>query len=467
VDIGADESDLRLWRPEPRHSLVVRVAPDGDDANDGATWGHSKRTIQAGINAVSGDGEVWISAGVYHESLSIGGSVRLLGGFIGTEGGADERDPHAHLTAVDADGDSSVIIAAGTTARAVVDGFTIRDGRGALVPATPSARRTGGGIQILDGFMTVSNNIIENNAATDGGGISVGTAAHPAAGVGPLITHNTIRLNTSTGAGGGISVRGAARIRNNRLESNNSGSGGAAAIYVPSALYPVDFTANTVVRNKAMEGAGLWVYGPRIAVSNNLFDGNWSETLGGGIYVSDAASLWNNTVVRGKGSLGGGIFCDATRPQPTLRNNIVALNSSGVWADAGFNRAFANDVFGNTGANFDGPSGDLTATQGNLSADPLFVNPAADDFHLTAHSPCVDAGTAIGNEAMDLDGAPRTVGGSVDIGAYEYQGGTAPPPALDARAALQIAGGLAPGGSEGGEISLMDAVRLAISAAHP
>jgi hypothetical protein len=202
-------------------------------------------------------------------------------------------------------------------------------------------------------------------------------------------------------------------------------------------------------------------------VSNNLFDGNWSETLGGGVYVSNGASLWNNTVVRGKGSLGGGIFCDATRPQPTLRNNIVALNSSGVWANAAFTGASTNDVFGNTGANYDGPSGDLTATQGNLSADPLFVNPAADEFHLTAHSPCVDAGTAIGNEAMDLDGAPRFVGASVDIGAYEYQGGTAPPPAVDPRAALQIAGGLASGGSDAKQISIVDAVRLAISAAHP
>lgn len=65
-------------------------------------------------------------------------------------------------------------------------------------------------------------------------------------------------------------------------------------------------------------------------------------------------------------------------------------------------------------------------TNGNQTAEPLFVNAAAGDFHQLAGSPTIDAGVAdqlIG--ATDLDGAPRSqppcIGGAPvpDIGAYE------------------------------------------------
>ena len=65
-------------------------------------------------------------------------------------------------------------------------------------------------------------------------------------------------------------------------------------------------------------------------------------------------------------------------------------------------------------------------TNGNQTAEPLFVNAAAGDFHQLAGSPTIDAGVAdplIGG--TDLDGNPRSqppcIGGAPapDIGAYE------------------------------------------------
>src|SRR5690606_38607828 len=61
---------------------------------------------------------------------------------------------------------------------------------------------------------------------------------------------------------------------------------------------------------------------------------------------------------------------------------------------------------------------------GNIDADPLWLDPAAGDFRLGAASPCINAGD---NSAVpagittDLAGLPRFVG-IVDMGAYEYQG---------------------------------------------
>ena len=62
VDIGADESD-GTDPPVAAHA-IVRVSPEGDDANDGSSWTLAKRTVQAGIDAASAQGgEVWVKAG--------------------------------------------------------------------------------------------------------------------------------------------------------------------------------------------------------------------------------------------------------------------------------------------------------------------------------------------------------------------------------------------------------------------
>jgi hypothetical protein len=51
--------------------------------------------------------------------------------------------------------------------------------------------------------------------------------------------------------------------------------------------------------------------------------------------------------------------------------------------------------------------------------NPLFV---AGSLRLQSNSPCINAGNnSYVTSATDLDGNPRIMGGSVDIGAYEYQ----------------------------------------------
>jgi hypothetical protein len=56
----------------------------------------------------------------------------------------------------------------------------------------------------------------------------------------------------------------------------------------------------------------------------------------------------------------------------------------------------------------------------------LFVDPAANDYHLKAGSPAIDSGTDLSADVtLDIEGRARPAGSAFDIGAYEYPGGVA------------------------------------------
>jgi hypothetical protein len=65
----------------------------------------------------------------------------------------------------------------------------------------------------------------------------------------------------------------------------------------------------------------------------------------------------------------------------------------------------------------------LPSGPGNITNAPLFVGTNVwSDFRLQTGSPCINSGkniVAVG--PTDLDGNPRIVGGTVDMGAYEFQ----------------------------------------------
>jgi hypothetical protein len=59
--------------------------------------------------------------------------------------------------------------------------------------------------------------------------------------------------------------------------------------------------------------------------------------------------------------------------------------------------------------------GAITVGGNSLTGNPLFINPAEDDYHISPVSPAIDAGTDAGVMA-DMDGEPRPLDASFEIG---------------------------------------------------
>jgi hypothetical protein len=128
----------------------------------------------------------------------------------------------------------------------------------------------------------------------------------------------------------------------------------------------------------------------------------------------------------GKGVGGGAYYC-------TLNNCTLVGNSAGVDSDAvggAYYCTLNNCVsFGNiSGSACDDCDAPGRLVGGNnWVGDALFVQYAAGNLRLQSNSPCINAGNnsyltnSYFTNWYDLDGNLRIVGGTVDIGAYEYQ----------------------------------------------
>ena len=150
-------------------------------------------------------------------------------------------------------------------------------------------------------------------------------------------------------------------------------------------------------------GGGAYVYNSELSTLNNCtLHGNAAAENGGGAVQS---TLINCTLGGNSAYFGGGVM------YANLKNCIVYFNTANEWPN---HWACTLDYCCTT---------PLPTGAGNFTNAPLLVNIAGGNLRLQAASPCVNAGNnAYVSVATDLDGNPRIVSGTVDIGAYEFQG---------------------------------------------
>jgi len=294
------------------------------------------RTIQEAINGSRPGDTIIVAPGVYRlppENIIIDKESLTLK----SAGGAAE-------TIIVGRGNSSVITLL-EGSRAVIDGFTITS-----VKDIDTSVIRGGGIYCAPSSSPVIiNNIITGNNAVYGGAIYCDRSSSPA------IINNVISKNKATGIGGGIySFQAAPNINRNRLVENES----------------------------ADSGGGIFCNRDSSRITNNIIWKNKAK-IGGGISCDRAyATVINDTITANMAVHGGGIFVDSGSVR--IINLILWQNEDDLYLKE-LSPASRPD-HSNIG------DGDLRGVNGNISADPLFVDPENGDFRLQPGSPCINSG---------------------------------------------------------------------------
>ena len=373
-------------------------------------------TIQAGINAAAKGDTVLVAPGRYTENINFMGKAIT----VKSSGGAK-------VTIIDGGGAGSVVtFSSGELRSSVLRGFTITNGHASF---------GGGGIEISSASPTIAGNVVENNKACDGDGIEVNFGS-------PMIRGNRIVGNIQSGCsggtgGGGIEIGGAAsaQVIGNLIENNNAGDGDGGGISLFAAGTPTIMNNTLKGNTNVSTGGAISMFNDSDAVVvQNLFIEN-SSPQGGAVYYlvpsgANGPTLINNTFFGNTASTGMGsaIYANDFNVPSHLYNNIIDGVSGQTAVYCGnLNSStpplfFNNDVFASGGTNYGGICSDQTGSNGNISANPLFVKAPA-NLRLQSGSSAINAGTTSAPDlpSKDLAGKPRIINGTIDIGAYESQ----------------------------------------------
>lgn len=261
----------------------------------------------------------------------------------------------------------------------------------------------GGGYYCVNliSFYGLTNCVLAGNTANYGGGADGGGYGNgPSLLLTPLV-HCTLTGNFATNTGGGAIQ---CTLEGCLVFGNLSDFAGAGAAYaILNGCMVLSNTAMASVpdpRNPVSGGGGAY----SCTVTNCVLADNFATTNGGGAFQS---TLVNCTVTANTAAVGGGVF------DSTSRNSILYYNDGGDYNPA--SSQYPLDYCCTPVPVADGIR--------NITNAPQFVDSADGDFHLQAESPCINSGenAYIAGTATDLDGDPRIQGGTVDIGAYEYQ----------------------------------------------
>ena len=205
------------------------------------------------------------------------------------------------------------------------------------------------------------------------------------------------------------------------------GGGAATCVYLTNNAVLIGFTLTNGVASYT--GGGAYCETNAMLI-NCVLKGN-SGGGGGGAY----GGTLNNCTLTGNSAMYGGGASGCTLNNFTLTGNSASWTGGGAGSDwFGDPSALKNCiVYFNTASgevncesssilNYCCTSPMPTNGVGNITNGPLFVDYSGGNLRLQSNSPCINAGNnayVIGSN--DLDGNPRIGGGTVDIGAYEYQ----------------------------------------------
>ena len=427
IHLGADTYVHVNIIPEPAKTYYVDA--DATGANNGSSWEDAFKHLQDALADanVSGD-DIWVAEGTYRpdeNTANPGGTgsrsatfqlkngVGIYGGFAGYESSLDERDWQTNETILSGDigipvdnWDNSYHVVTGSNIEpnAILDGFTITAGN--------SAWSGGGGMRNSNSSPTVTNCTFGGNYAWFGGGMFNENSS-------PTLTNCTFSENSAANFGGGGMcnwIGSNPTLTNCTFSDNSAWSGGGMKNQSSSpTLTNCTFTGNSAYSEFGGGGlgGGMGNFRSSPTLTNCIFSSNSAETWGGGIVNYDYSNptITNCTISENSANDdGGGMF--NSESSPTVTNCILWGNTAPDGPQI-YNYGTSSPTV--TYCDVEG------GYNGNINADPLFVDPP-DNLRLSFGSPCIDAAdnTAVpSGVTTDLDGNPRVINGRIDMGAYE------------------------------------------------
>ncbi len=324
-------------------------------------------TIQAAIGASSTGDTILVQAGTYNGLVNFNGKAITVGSLFLTT--SDEA--HIATTIINGNGSVSCVkFNSGETSSSVLTGFAITNGYAYY----------GAGIYCSSGSSpTLSHlDIVNNNG-------------HPGDSYGGAVCC----LDNSNPTCSNLTMSG-----------NYAQAGGA--VYCHNNSEP-NFTDCVFTNNNANHGGAILTSYSHPQFNYCAIYENTANSAGAGVYASfhSQPDFTNCTVVDNTTpGWGGGFYCNDIYGEPNILNCIVWGNSSDY--NLQIFATVANPIVTYTDVQ-DGTGEDWFGT-GCLDTDPLFVNAANNDYHLTDSSPCIDAG--------DPTSPPDPDGSNADQGAF-------------------------------------------------
>lgn len=449
------------------------VATNGNNSNDGSSarpWRTISYAVSAGSPVEPGN-KIVVRPGLYEEEVELGKSgaagkyIRLLaepgvtlrykGGGANFANGILESSGKSYWLIRGFRIEGLAPSTPETTAPPIWGGIVLKDAQNMVVDKNsvyrtgssgiivlPASYYDGGEREVTSKNIRVTNNTIDNaNNWLDQEALSIW-------GVDTFdVSYNIVKNSKTEGIDAKVGSRNG-KIHHNTVTNvavwSGRGRNGGPAIYLDANradLYNIDVYNNLVYSNNA-DGIFVAAEVPTlgeardIRIYNNVVYGNGILGVNGGTCLGFGGKVRNiqayhNTCYK---NIYGFLVDLATNygtndaPQNiVLRNNIFADTTykNGRIGGTGTTVRLENNLITNGDPDLYEAAGgnpSVTVVGTVRAASAGFVNPGANDFHLTASAAAKDKGSSnVGKATTDVDGVTRPQGARPDMGAFEFR----------------------------------------------